>query len=371
MDTKVFAGFGVPRLIKGSRSLYCAAAVYFFFYADFLLGERHSDVTIGTLRRCGVYGKAAIAMLAAMVGLLCHLGTGGSKAFGAFQAVILLGQDGFDAPVTGTSNPAGIAQVNPSVDSPGYLNQMSGGINGGATGAVGILNPYGNTELVALAIHVTDNAGDSHSLSSGGDPALADIVSDLNISAAYFGEGMTAYAFGGAPQEYSGQVAALSAGETANRGQPFDILLVENFSPFIPHGFLNWNMDFSGEIGNADGITALSITDVGAIPEPAAGSLVILLGAALLFQRARPKHRETLAAASGVNGRTKGDGNHYSDFPDSLVVFASRSDVRADGDCVPIPMPSPSSASIPRCRKVGSAEGVPSSLAPRPAFAEC
>jgi hypothetical protein len=38
---------------------------------------------------------------------------------------------------------------------------------------------------------------------------------------------------------------------------------------------LEWGFNFSGEIGNLDGITALEVTDVGVIPEPGCGLLVV------------------------------------------------------------------------------------------------
>jgi hypothetical protein len=178
----------------------------------------------------------------------------------------------------GTSNPAGPDQINPSGGNPGYLNGISGGLNGGATGNIGIFDlnqeTKGNIEFVAVAIHVTDDAGPSHSLSDLGDPALADIVNDLNTTGDAFG--LPAYAFNDAPAAYSGIVAALSAGEAKNGGQPFDILAAGTI-PFTLQSDLQWNFNFVGELGNSDGITSISLTDVGALPEPSSSTAIILI----------------------------------------------------------------------------------------------
>ncbi len=208
-----------------------------------------------------------------------------SLSWGAFTPIVIF-HDGVYPSYFGNSNPTGSAQVNIFGSNPGYLNQMTGGIAGGATGTVGIFDPYENdTELVALAIQVADNAGDEHSLSGLDDPALENIVSDINTSNPNIG--LTAYAYDAAPQIYARQIASLTAGETANLGQPFDILLVENYNIIFPHSFLDWGFDFSAEIGNSDGIVALSLTDVGAIPEPTGLPLIFLGLAGLLNWRGR------------------------------------------------------------------------------------
>src|SRR6185312_9348105 len=81
---------------------------------------------------------------------------------------------------TGTFHPDGNS-IAAGQGTPGYLNGVSGGSSGGATGQliIGAAAP-GQTSLVAFAIHVTDTAGTSHSLSTLNDPALADVVNDLN-----------------------------------------------------------------------------------------------------------------------------------------------------------------------------------------------
>jgi hypothetical protein len=191
----------------------------------------------------------------------------------------------------GTSNPQGPSylQVNTVGDNPGYLNNMSGGLNGGATGNVAMPSlVVGETELVGIAIHVADSSGSSHSLSTNNDPALLSIVNDLNNSPFEVNSGQMAYSYTNAPEQYADQIAALSAGEQANSGQPFDILVVETYPNFPSFLSLQWGFDFSDEIGNLDGISTLSITDVGGIvPEPAEASLAFLAGLALVRFRQR------------------------------------------------------------------------------------
>jgi hypothetical protein len=173
---------------------------------------------------------------------------------------------------SGTSNPSGPNQVNVSTGgTPGYLNGITGGLGGGSAGNLLITPPPSNgTLFVGIALHVTDAAGPSHSLSALDDPALGDIVADLNI-----GSGgdfpINEYAYSGAPSQYSAALAPLSEGESANGGQPFDILIVGTNTTGIRAGV--WALVFSNEIGNLDGITALSVTDVGAVPEPGAAAL--------------------------------------------------------------------------------------------------
>src|ERR1700733_12819607 len=162
------------------------------------------------------------------------------------SAGITLGEDAGYSRFTGVSSPTGSAEVNIENGNPGYLNNITGGEFGGSTGTGGIVDPYVNdVELVGLAIHITDTAGASHSLSDDDDPALTDIVSDLN-SLGLGGSGYIAYPYSEAPRQYTGQLNELSAGESANGGQPFDILIAEFYripAPYPPGGnssFLNW-----------------------------------------------------------------------------------------------------------------------------------
>jgi hypothetical protein len=146
--------------------------------------------------------------------------------------------------------------------------------------------PTNGVELVGVAMQVTDTAGPSHSLSSLNDPALGDILSDLSL--ATFGDlfSVFPYAYNNAPQQYSALLSSLSAGENAVAGQPFDLLFAGGPAP--PEN--TWlSLSFSNEVGNLDGITALNITDIGAIvPEPTSAG--VLFAAALVSVGIR-RHR--------------------------------------------------------------------------------
>lgn len=216
----------------------------------------------------------------------------------AHSADVAVGDDPSGAPnYIGTSHPSGSAQINLAGAAPGFLNAISGTDHVSFTSpdttyggfAVNAF-PVGSTEVVAVAITVADTAGPSHSLSSLNDPALADIVSDLNAGATSGFVALNVYAFGSAPSQFNGAEAALSAGEAANGGRTFDILVTG--VPFIPSqpDPPQWGFDFRNEVGNLDGITALSVTDVGAVaaPEPSTiGLVAIVLGALTLRPRRR------------------------------------------------------------------------------------
>ena len=122
--------------------------------------------------------------------------------------------------------------------------------------------------MVGLAIHIADDTGPSHSLSLLNDPALNDILFDLHHSVFAGDFTVTAYAYGNAPSQYSQMEAVLSAGEAVNGGQPFDLLFVGTDTAFQFKPAKLWSFGFSSEIGNLDGITALSVTDIGIVPEP-------------------------------------------------------------------------------------------------------
>jgi hypothetical protein len=206
------------------------------------------------------------------------------------SAAIVLQQDPTAANFyTGASTPAApMGNISVVGGEPGYLNEISAGTFGTAGGQVGITGQVGSgpIELVGIAIHVTDTGGASHSLSTGSDPALADIVGDLNHSnPPSLGYPITVYAYNSAPLQYAAALSTMSAGETSLGGQPFDVLLAA--SPPFDVGY--WTLDLHNEIGNLDGITALSVTDVGAVPEPAALALTLMLSVSLVRCRAVPR----------------------------------------------------------------------------------
>jgi hypothetical protein len=212
-----------------------------------------------------------------------------ASAQATHSAAIVLQQDPTAANFyTGTSTPpASVGNIKIVGGAPGYMNSVSGGTFGTAGGQVGITGQVGSgpVELVALAIHVTDTAGPSHSLSTMSDPALADIVNDLSHSnPPSLGYPITVYPYNSAPPEYTDPLSRLSTGESSLGGQQFDVLLAA--SPPFSVGY--WTLDLSNEVGNLDGITSLSVTDIGAVPEPEASTfLTVGLAGTLLTRRRR------------------------------------------------------------------------------------
>ena len=217
------------------------------------------------------------------VGLL-----GANASLASHSAQIQVEHDPFLAFYKGASSPTGTYQINLQNGSPGYLNGIFGGQNGGSAGGVTITaTTTGSVYLVGVSVQVADAAGPLHSLSTLNDPALADIVTDLNLDSG--GDViLNTYPFQSAPPQYSSAETILAAGEAANGGQPFDLLLAgTNLGMF--GGFDVWTFDFHNEVGSLDGITALNVTDVGAVPEPATLMLAVAGTAMLLHSRRRSR----------------------------------------------------------------------------------
>jgi hypothetical protein len=209
--------------------------------------------------------------------------TFGVRMASATPPFAVVSHDLFINTFNGTSSTVGINQINLVGATPGYFNNLSLPA-GTATGAVTITAlPQGITTVAGLAVHVTDTAGPSHSLSTLNDPALADLIFDLNHSGIGGDFVVTTYAYNAAPPQYANAEAALSAGEAALGGQPFDLLLT-GANSFPPIGTrMYWSMDFSPVIG----ITAIGMTDVGAVPEPTGAAMLGLLAAPALLARRR------------------------------------------------------------------------------------
>jgi hypothetical protein len=188
----------------------------------------------------------------------------------------------------GTSNPsAGPNGIGLVGGAPGYLNGISGGLGPATVGSLAI-SPLakGQSELIAISIHLADTAGPSHSLSSLNDPALADIVTDLNASSGSSAIPFTAYAYNNVPPQFTATQMILSSGETANGGTPFDVALATSNSDFAGSIL---NLNFAGEINALDGITTISVTDVGAVavPEPTGLAMLATVAAPAMLARRR------------------------------------------------------------------------------------
>ncbi len=227
------------------------------------------------------------------------------RANGQFVIIsaYVIGQDNpFSvADYSGDSSPSGPSQINIVGSTPGYLNNVSGGSAGGAAGVFTLswTNPQEGL-LIGLAVHITDTAGASHSLSSLNDSELSHIAGNLSFPIDAPGFPTRAFAFNAVPSRFANGAAALAAGESAVGGQPFDILLVSQPDSFdfpgrlAPPSLSFWTIDLSSLIGHSDGITAISVTDIGALPEPT-GLPLILFGVAGLLSHRRSR-ADTLPA---------------------------------------------------------------------------
>ena len=215
-----------------------------------------------------------------------------SEAATHSAAVNVFFYDPIDLQYSGNSNPFGPPwQIILKDGRPGYLNRISGGANGGASGYA-FATHFPNTAttyLMGAAIRVTDTAGASHSLSAMNDPALNDIVADINALGNEVFFSIAVYPYNSPPSRYSSAEAVLSAGESANGGQPFDILVTATDKPtfgFTDYSLAIWDPYFTNEIGNLDGITAIKVTDLGLLPEPS-GTAPLTLGTFAVLARRR------------------------------------------------------------------------------------
>jgi hypothetical protein len=222
-----------------------------------------------------------------------------ARATAAHSAFVVVGYDAFLTDFQGTSDPTGPGQINLTNGQPGFFNGISGGVVGSEEGNINVedsqFDTPGITELLALAIQVVDTSGSLHSLSQGNDPALADIINDVNTSSFGGPYAVTAYPFDNLPQQYKSYGSTLASGELQAHGQPFDILASVTYPGQFPPNHAEWGINFSNEVGNLDGINFLEVSDAGAIsgpfvPEPASAGLLLVDAAAILgLRRERPK----------------------------------------------------------------------------------
>jgi hypothetical protein len=231
-----------------------------------------------------VIEERVATVVAFTLAILC---VNAGRAEAAHSADAFVTHDAVYSGFVGTSNPAPLANEKIFIGNgvPGYLNAISGP----QTSGVVIANDLGpgTTYFAGVAIHIADNAGPSHSLSQLNDPALADLVLDLSQLSARDSP-LATFAFGNAPSQYAPEIAALTAGESANGGQPFDLLFVGTDSSGVRLAKY-WSFDFSHEVGNLDGITALNFTDIGIVPEPTGLAVLGILTAPALLARRRRK----------------------------------------------------------------------------------
>ena len=168
-------------------------------------GARHRRGT----RRAAMVGGVFLLFGPASIGLAGH---------SAYDAV------GYDPVVNeylGTSHPSGVFEINIANGQPGYLNSLTGGENGGADGCVDVQEIKYVQFLVGIAVHVADSAGPSHSLSALNDPALNDIVTDLNAGPdGAPGFPVTAYFYDAAPPRSQERRPFLARARAPTVGSP-------------------------------------------------------------------------------------------------------------------------------------------------------
>jgi len=206
-----------------------------------------------------------------------------------FAAVFVQENDPVYPGFHGISNPNGPYSVNTGPFPMAYLNGISNPASNGSF-FVGPVTPL--WPMLGIAIHVADSAGPSHSLSSMNDPALADIIADMNRNAGSNGFiPLTAFTLQTLPPQYAGEAALLNSVEAtaASFGfQPFDIYAVDTSTqPQSIQGVSLWTLSFSAEVGNLDGITSLNVTDVGLVPEPSGTFVLFITGFGLSARRTR------------------------------------------------------------------------------------
>jgi hypothetical protein len=174
-------------------------------------------------------------------------------------------------------NPIGLP---PSVQ-PGYLDLISNG--NGATGYVTIAPTGGPSAMILIGISLTaaDSAGPDHVLTAANDLAtLQDIVADLNLPGASTNSAGSVQAYVYDSADAAAFLDAENALDYQNGGNSFSILLVTQDPQYA-------SFDFSNEVGNLDGITSLSMTNIGVIPEPVTTPLIAFSAGSLLMRRRR------------------------------------------------------------------------------------
>lgn len=219
----------------------------------------------------------AVMAVVAIVCVIAHFAVAAGSAF-----VNLSDHDPFLTQYNGTVNGNGyFYALNAPILTPGvaFLNKVTGGASGGASGNVLIADPnQGQTslELVAIAVHVKVG-GQNESLTNSGDASV--VANDLNAGDLTDGGifPLTAYAYSAIPAQYSGAAAVLSAQEQAF-GAPFDLLLVTTVGTTSFGTSLFWDFDLAGELASAGGpFNTIQVTDIGVIPEPSAAVMALVL----------------------------------------------------------------------------------------------
>jgi len=187
---------------------------------------------------------------------------------------------------TGAGNASSITVTNTGVGYyvPGLLNHITANGGNGSVKITGFAN--NDPEIIAVALSVTDGNG-THAPTA---QELTDIITDLNAgqSLATGVTSATVEAFSGnttgtLQHDNASAYNLLNTSETTAGGGTLDLaVLVTGTTLTSPQTF---GIDFSSE--TADGMSAVDVTDIAVVPEPATLSLLAVGSFGLLARRRR------------------------------------------------------------------------------------
>jgi len=205
------------------------------------------------------------------------------------SALLTITNTGTASPAySGTSNPGNtsgsstITVVNTETGGyyvPGLLNKIG---NATATnGAVKISGFVSNdTEIIGVALTVTDGNGTQ----APSAQELTDIIADLNLTQSLpTGVIATVETFSALQTANPGAATLLTNTNSQDGGQTLELAVVLTGTGLTnPQTF---GLNFTSE--TADGMTAVDVTDIAVVPEPASVSVLMLGGLPLLGRRRR------------------------------------------------------------------------------------
>jgi len=181
---------------------------------------------------------------------------------------------------------------------PGLLNKIN--TSAGNTTGSAMVNGFqsGDTQIIAVALKVTDGNATPHEPSA---QEIADLVVDLNKVAnqnlpsgwSVTAEPYTGAGAGNLTVDNPAAATFLTRTENDNAGGALDIAFIITGTTAAVSAE-TFGLNFAGEAAGPDGITSVVTTDIAAVPEPASLSMLILGGLPLI---AGNRRRRRLQAA--------------------------------------------------------------------------